>query len=130
MQMMVEGDKFELTIPSELAYGDRGSGAKIPGGSVLQFTIEMIEIQGDKVPALKCNVKTYDKCNDREVEYISKVVLWEDKSKPANELQRLTNIQTAGKMKPELKDWVARRIYILKQFVTEEKQEDKEEEEL
>jgi FKBP-type peptidyl-prolyl cis-trans isomerase FklB len=31
MQLMVEGDKFELYIPSELAYGDSGSGAKIPG---------------------------------------------------------------------------------------------------
>ena len=37
MQLMVEGDKWEMYIPSELAYGDRGSPPKIPGGSVLIF---------------------------------------------------------------------------------------------
>merc|ERR1719231_2002138 len=57
MQLMVEGDKFELYIPSELGYGERGSPPKIPGGSVLVFTIEMIEIKGDKVPAQRCDVK-------------------------------------------------------------------------
>jgi FKBP-type peptidyl-prolyl cis-trans isomerase FklB len=46
MQLMQEGSKWELYIPSELAYGDRGAGAKIPGGSVLVFTLEMIEVTG------------------------------------------------------------------------------------
>merc|ERR1719190_46602 len=32
MQLMVEGDKWEMYIPSELGYGDGGSGAKIKGG--------------------------------------------------------------------------------------------------
>ena len=36
---MVEGDILELTIPSDLAYGDRGSPPKIPGGSVLIFKV-------------------------------------------------------------------------------------------
>jgi FKBP-type peptidyl-prolyl cis-trans isomerase FklB len=47
MQLMKEGDKWELFIPSELAYGDRGAGAKIPGGSVLIFELELLEVQGD-----------------------------------------------------------------------------------
>merc|ERR1712024_243648 len=46
MQLMVEGDKWELYIPSELAYGERGAGGKIKGGDALTFTIEMIEIKG------------------------------------------------------------------------------------
>ena len=29
MQLMVEGDKWEMYIPSEMGYGDGGSGAKI-----------------------------------------------------------------------------------------------------
>merc|ERR1712150_210905 len=37
MQLMVEGDKWEMYIPSELAYGDHGAGGKIPGGDVLIF---------------------------------------------------------------------------------------------
>eukprot|EP00241_Pyramimonas_parkeae_P009770 CAMPEP_0114246852 /NCGR_PEP_ID=MMETSP0058-20121206/12699_1 /TAXON_ID=36894 /ORGANISM="Pyramimonas parkeae, CCMP726" /LENGTH=143 /DNA_ID=CAMNT_0001360097 /DNA_START=117 /DNA_END=548 /DNA_ORIENTATION=- len=50
MQMMVEGDKWELYVPSDLAYGDRGRPPKIGGGDTLIFTIELMEIKGDKVP--------------------------------------------------------------------------------
>merc|ERR1712066_1040237 len=50
MQLMVEGDKWEMYIPSDLAYGDRGSPPKIGGGDVLIFTIEIIKIKGNKVP--------------------------------------------------------------------------------
>merc|ERR1719436_569946 len=49
MQLMVEGDKWELYIPSDLAYGDRGAGGKIPGGAALVFQMEIIKIKGDKV---------------------------------------------------------------------------------
>ena len=45
MQLMVEGDKWELYIPSELAYGERGHPPKIPGGSALIFRLEMIYIK-------------------------------------------------------------------------------------
>merc|ERR1712066_260805 len=34
MQLMVEGDKWEMYIPSDLGYGDGGSGATIKGGYV------------------------------------------------------------------------------------------------
>eukprot|EP00441_Pelagodinium_beii_P001293 CAMPEP_0197703286 /NCGR_PEP_ID=MMETSP1338-20131121/125361_1 /TAXON_ID=43686 ORGANISM="Pelagodinium beii, Strain RCC1491" /NCGR_SAMPLE_ID=MMETSP1338 /ASSEMBLY_ACC=CAM_ASM_000754 /LENGTH=298 /DNA_ID=CAMNT_0043287179 /DNA_START=68 /DNA_END=963 /DNA_ORIENTATION=- len=49
MQLMVEGDKWEMYIPSELAYGDRGAGGKIPGGAALVFQMEIIKIKGKKV---------------------------------------------------------------------------------
>jgi FKBP-type peptidyl-prolyl cis-trans isomerase FklB len=39
MQLMVEGDKWEMYIPSELAYGDRGSPPKIKGGDALIFQV-------------------------------------------------------------------------------------------
>lgn len=42
MQLMVVGDLWELYIPSELAYGDRGSPPKIGGGAVLIFQMEII----------------------------------------------------------------------------------------
>ena len=44
LQLMNVGDKFELTIPSELAYGKRGSGAKIGPDATLLFDVELIEI--------------------------------------------------------------------------------------
>lgn len=52
MQLMVEGDKFEMYIPASLAYGTSGNG-KIPGGSTLIFQMELLKINGAKVPALK-----------------------------------------------------------------------------
>ena len=42
---MKEGDKWQLTIPPELAYGKKGN-SRIPGGSVLIFELELIEVNG------------------------------------------------------------------------------------
>ena len=50
-QLMVEGDKWEMYIPSELGYGDRGSPPKIGGGDVLVFTMEILKINGESVRA-------------------------------------------------------------------------------
>lgn len=44
LQLMVEGDKWRVTIPSELAYGDAGAPPSIPGGAALIFEIHLIEI--------------------------------------------------------------------------------------
>lgn len=44
LQLMNEGDKFQLAIPSDLAYGKRGSGAKIGPDTTLLFDVELIEI--------------------------------------------------------------------------------------
>ena len=45
LMMMRPGDKWILTIPSNLAYGDRGSGSKIPGGAALVFELELISVK-------------------------------------------------------------------------------------
>ena len=45
MQLMTEGAKWELYIPSELAYGDRGAGGMIPGGAALLFTLELLKVR-------------------------------------------------------------------------------------
>merc|ERR1712183_1150117 len=50
MQLMVEGDKWEMYIPAELAYGSRGAGGVIPGKAALIFQMEIIKIKGEKVP--------------------------------------------------------------------------------
>jgi len=51
MQLMVEGDKWEMYIPYNLAYGDSGSPPKIPGKACLIFVMELVKINGAKVAA-------------------------------------------------------------------------------
>jgi len=45
VQLMSVGAKFKFTIPSDLAYGPNGNPPRIPGNSVLEFEIELLEIQ-------------------------------------------------------------------------------------
>merc|ERR1719189_1650448 len=45
MQLMREGDHWELYIPSELAYGDRQRGAHIYAGAALIFELQMISVK-------------------------------------------------------------------------------------
>jgi len=44
LQLMSVGSKYELYIPSELGYGDRGAGGTIPPGATLIFEIELLDI--------------------------------------------------------------------------------------
>lgn len=44
--LMVEGDKWELVIPSELAYGDESMGPHIKPGDILFFTLELVKVSG------------------------------------------------------------------------------------
>ena len=44
LQLMSEGDKWIVTIPPELAYGEAGSGNSIGPNKTLVFEIELIEI--------------------------------------------------------------------------------------
>jgi FKBP-type peptidyl-prolyl cis-trans isomerase FklB len=45
LQLMKTGSKWKLFIPSDLAYGERGSGANIGPNAVLIFEVELVSIQ-------------------------------------------------------------------------------------
>ena len=45
LQLMREGDTWEVVIPSELAYGDRGAGTSIGPNETLVFEIELISVK-------------------------------------------------------------------------------------
>merc|ERR1719324_1110438 len=114
MQLMVEGDKWEMYIPSELGYGDSGSPPKIGGGDVLVFTMEIIKIKGDKKPASKCDVKTLDGCKDKEKDYVEKIK-GKGKEKIETELKRLAGMR-GDAMKPDKLQWLEARVKLLEKL--------------
>jgi FKBP-type peptidyl-prolyl cis-trans isomerase FklB len=46
LQKMNVGSKWQIFIPADLAYGDRGAGTDIPPGSTLIFDVELVSIAG------------------------------------------------------------------------------------
>ncbi len=48
LQLMEEGSKLELVIPSKLAYGEQGAGQAIGPNATLIFEVELISIQEKK----------------------------------------------------------------------------------
>mmetsp|Transcript_74109 Transcript_74109/g.117873 ORF Transcript_74109/g.117873 Transcript_74109/m.117873 type:complete len:243 (-) Transcript_74109:70-798(-) len=116
MQLMVEGDKWEMYIPSKLGYGDGGSGEKIKGGEMLIFRMEMMKIVGSgKVRATKCDLKSRDNCEPEEVVLLEK---WA-KSPVADleaQVAKLTK-ETEGTLKAGVREKVASELKMLKQIL-------------
>lgn len=50
VQLMSPGAKYKFTIPSSLAYGPNGNQG-IPGNSVLEFEVELLEVVKPEAPA-------------------------------------------------------------------------------
>jgi FKBP-type peptidyl-prolyl cis-trans isomerase FklB len=46
LQLMPVGSKWQLFVPSDLAYGQRGAGADIGPNATLIFEVELVSIQG------------------------------------------------------------------------------------
>merc|ERR1712066_1158053 len=115
MQLMVEGDKWEMYIPSELGYGDGGTGDKIKGGDVLIFRMEILKIKGGKKPADKCDVESLKGCNEKQKAYVEKQAGNAAEKRKA-ELKRLEGL-SGGDMKEDKKNWILSRMKMLKKMV-------------
>jgi FKBP-type peptidyl-prolyl cis-trans isomerase FklB len=51
LQLMPVGSKWQLFIPPDMAYGDRGAGSDIGPGETLIFEVELLSIGDQKSPA-------------------------------------------------------------------------------
>ena len=123
MQLMVEGDKWEMYIPSELAYGERGSPPKIGPDEVLIFRMEIIKINGETKPAITCDVISLEECDEKEKKFIEKQKekaggTSPDKSIFTKEITRLEKMQ-GQKMAAGNADWVVQRLGLLKRLKDE-----------
>ena len=114
MLSMVQGDKWELYVPPELGYGERGHPPDIPGNAVLVFTMEMVAVDCDqKTLAFKCNLATGEGCSERELKYLEKSREW-TVEKVSAELERLKKILAEDTpLREDFKEWIMRREYIL-----------------
>ena len=45
LQLMKEGDKWQIVLPSKIAYGEQGPGGKIGPNSTLIFDVELLSIE-------------------------------------------------------------------------------------
>merc|ERR1719189_680501 len=75
--MMVQGSKWELYIPANLAYGpNTGGHKKLEPREALIVRLHIVEIEGDLVKA-RCEYETRLYCDDSENEVLDK---WWEKS--------------------------------------------------
>jgi len=118
LQLMVKGDKWELYVPSELAYGEEGHRSIIPPNAVLIFQIELVKIKGDMIPAVKCDPFTYNGCDEKETKWLTKLAgkFQEKKKLYQDERERLL-LMSESRMQANLKEWLTRRISLLTEII-------------
>ncbi|OLP99581.1 Macrophage infectivity potentiator [Symbiodinium microadriaticum] len=115
MQLMVEG-----RIPEEVALTICAANltAKIKGGDVLIFNMEIMKIKGESKPAERCDVETLKGCNDKAKSYIEKQNKGTVEKRKA-ELKRLQGM-TGNDMKEDNKNWLMSRIGLLKKLTAKD----------
>jgi len=118
MQLMVVGDKWEMYIPSNLAYGKAGSPPHIKAGDAVIFKFEIIEIEKDSAPTTLCDIFNTRTCNDDEKKYITTTEKGLGGYSEVIEAQ-MTMIRNSNLLTDShepRKHWAIRRIHILDQL--------------
>lgn len=98
------------------SYGASGSPPSIPPNSALVFTMEIISINGRKVPAApRCDVTSLENCTEQEAAFVAKQKARMPDERAA-EVKRLAGLVDA-KMAPEKVAWMRSRLALLKAIV-------------
>jgi FKBP-type peptidyl-prolyl cis-trans isomerase FklB len=121
MQMMVEGDHWEIYMPSEIGYGDRGQDPYVEGGACLIWRLELEKILGEKVPVDECDVVSKKDCDEEQADYIDKMAAGTAETRSA-EYKRLYAM-TGQDMKSKKKHWLLARLKLLKKMQDSEQNE-------
>jgi hypothetical protein len=139
LQLMVDGAWWELYVPSHLGYDARRN-KDIRDGEALMVSLGLNSVlQGDKIPLGEVHnclvqldddqargyfkVRTSEACDDRDKDYIDKIISWEHRSSHIREeLARLRSLlkKSDNDMNENLSMWARRRIHLLKQFTRED----------
>lgn len=128
VRQMVEGDIWELYIPSKLAYGVAGHNIrpKVSPGEALIVRLELEKIVGETFePSLRCNMRTKEWCTSYEIRYID--MLYDRRENGTldhfsmQEAQNLLDISQHKHFKhssPQTVEWVMRRSQLLSQAIS------------
>lgn len=132
--LMVAGDVWEVTLPSELAYGAEGYDTgvpeqSIPAGAVLVFQVELLQInaaeeeESDLLPKLRCNphFPHDDHCTDRDHSYLERIEHW-SLQRLKHEHAHLTELtrrhhEERKRYSNEHIGWVRRRLHLLAETI-------------
>ena len=126
---MVEGDVWELYVPSELGEGNLGFPTdKISPGDAIIFQLELVKITAEKRPAHRCNLHTLQGCDDGEKALIGK--FGDDVEKMSREIKRIKVLVEEKSMKDELRDFMAAKVVFLENLMKRRSHETSREHEL
>jgi FKBP-type peptidyl-prolyl cis-trans isomerase FklB len=131
MQHMVEGDKWEVYLPSDLGYGERGHPPDIPAEAALIFILEMIAVDcPQRTPALQCHLALGNDpygsvksmtvqgfCSEKEVTYIAKIEAWTPEKLRRESVRLGRLVEEGASMTFDLKEWIQRRLSLVQQLL-------------
>jgi FKBP-type peptidyl-prolyl cis-trans isomerase FklB len=132
LQRMVEGDKWEVYLPSDLGYGERGHPPDIPADAALIFILEMVAVDcPQKSPVLQCHVSSERQgddgravtvqgfCSQQELTYLAKIEEWTPAMLRGESVRLGRLVEEGASMKFDLKEWIQRRLHLVQQLLGE-----------
>ena len=117
MQLMVEGDLWEIYVPAEHGYGSYQSVAHdgLDHTDVIIYKVWLVEITGKKIDAIdRCDILTLKGCTGQIKEFIeSATQRYRTLDRMKIQRNRLERQMQTGTGTAEMKFWLHNKIHIL-----------------